>query len=341
MKVAVFGAGGWGTALATVLAEKHERVILYARNAQLARQIGGARENSLYLPGVSLPPQVHACSDAVEVLRDVEVLVLATPSHGVREAAKVLARLLPPGCTLVSVAKGLELDSGKRMSEILLEELPTLRDRLVVLSGPNHAEEVGRRLPSAAVAASSNARLAEFVQDVFMTEFFRVYANQDLVGVELGGALKNIIAIGAGIAEGLGFGDNAKAALMTRGLAEITRLGASCGAVSATFSGLSGLGDLIATCTSAHSRNRRAGLAIASGKSRETIAAETGMVVEGIRATAAAWKLARDRRVEMPITEALYQVLYEGASPQAAVLGLMQRGKKHETEVVAFPAEGR
>ena len=341
MKVTVFGSGGWGTALATVLAEKHDRVDLYVRNPQQAERIRQERENSAYLPGVPIPAQVFVCDDAAEALRDAELLVLATPSHGVRAAAKTLASFLPADCTVVSVAKGLEMDTCLRMTEVLSEEIPAVKNRLVVLSGPNHAEEVGRRLPGASVAASADTHLAELVQDAFMTSCFRIYANDDVIGVELGGALKNIVAIGAGIAEGLGFGDNAKAALMTRGLAEIARLGAACGASSATFSGLAGLGDLIATCTSAHSRNRRAGLAIARGRSLAEIQAESGMVVEGIRATAAAWRLSRRLGVEMPITEALYQVLYQEGSPQAAVLDLMERGKKHETEVVAFPAESR
>ena len=341
MRITVFGAGGWGTALASILAENHDNVKLYVRNPVLAAVLKQERVNGPYLPGVVLPRQILITGDIAEALRDTELLVLATPSQGVRDAARNIASLLPEACPVVSVAKGLELDTCLRMTEILAEEIPAAQGRFAVLSGPNHAEEVGRRLPSASVAASNDAKLAETVQDAFMTARFRVYANRDVVGVELAGALKNVIAIGAGIAEGLGFGDNAKAALMTRGLAEIARLGAACGAEAATFSGLSGLGDLIATCTSAHSRNRRAGLALAGGRSSREIQDESGMVVEGFRATAAAWRLSRRVGVEMPITEALYKVLYDGQPPQAAVLELMERGKKHEMEELAFPGAAR
>ena len=341
MRVTVFGAGGWGTALASILAEKHGNVSLYVRNLNLAARIRQERENSVYLPGVLLPRQVVVSSDMAEVLYEAELLVLAVPSHGVRNAAKNIAPLLQKGCIVVSVAKGLEIESCLRMTEVLNVEMPAVQGRFVVLSGPNHAEEVGRRLPSASVVASNDAELAECAQDAFMTSNFRVYTNRDIVGVELGGALKNIIAIGTGIAEGLGFGDNAKAALMTRGLAEIARLGAACGADAATFSGLAGLGDLIATCTSIHSRNRRAGLSIAKGRNSREIQGESGMVVEGIRATSAARELSRRLGVEMPITEALYQVLYNGQPPQAAVAELMGRGKKHETEELAFPGPAR
>lgn len=341
MSIAVFGAGGWGTALATVLAENHEQVNLYVRNSYQAGRIRQERENTQYLPGVPIPPQVNVCSDVAAALQGANLLVLATPSHGLRDAARTLAPLLGPDCALVSVAKGLEVDTGLRLSEVLVQEIPTVKTRLAVLSGPNHAEEVGRHLPSASVVASDDPWLAARVQDAFMTPYFRIYVNQDIIGVELGGALKNIIAIAAGVADGLGYGDNAKAALMTRGLTEIARLGAACGADYATFSGLAGLGDLIATCTSTHSRNRRAGLAIAGGKKGAQIQSESGMVVEGIRATAAAWQLAHRLNVEMPITEALHQVLYQNRPVRAAAPELMGRAKKHEVEVVAFPAMGR
>ena len=341
MRIAVFGSGGWGTALASILTEKHGSVKLYVRRAELADSIRKERVNSAYLPGVVIPEQVAVCNDIAEALHEAELLIMAVPSHGIREAARHIAPLLPAKCPVVSVAKGLEVDTCLRMTEILMEENQEICDRLAVLSGPNHAEEVGRKMPSASVAASCDGNLAAFVQDAFMTPAFRVYTNRDVVGVELAGALKNIIAIGTGIAEGLGFGDNAKAALMTRGLAESARLGAACGAEAATFSGLAGLGDLIATCTSIHSRNRRAGLAIAqNGKSGE-FQTGSGMVVEGIRATSAAWQLSRRQKVEMPITEALYQVLYNALPPHAAVSELMGRGRKKETDELAFPGPGR
>ncbi len=338
MKITVFGAGGWGTALAATLAQQHKQVWLYARNVDLVSSMQQDRCNQRYLPGVLLPDSIQITADAAAAMEDAAMLVLATPSHGVRQAARQFASLLPPECKLISVAKGLETDSCLRMSEVLMQEIPSLHRRLAVLSGPNHAEEVGRKIPSAAVVASADRELAEQVQDVLMTDYFRIYTNHDVAGVELAGALKNIIALAAGIADGLGFGDNTRAALMTRGLTEMARLGAACGAEAATFSGLAGLGDLIATCTSSHSRNRRAGLSLAAGRSISEIQAESGMVVEGVRATAAAWKLAQAKGVAMPITATLYQVLYENLSPHAAVLELMTRSKKHEREEVAFPS---
>ena len=337
-KVSVLGAGGWGTALASILSEKHENVVLYVRNSEVAAAMQRHRVNSRYLPGVSLPDNLQITDQLEQATAHADLLVLATPSHGVRAAASSLVALLPRDCVVVSAAKGLELDTGLRMTEILAQELPAFCGRLAALSGPNHAEEVGRRMPSASVVGCSDRALAEYVQDTFMTPYFRIYANSDVAGVELGGALKNVIALAAGITEGLGFGDNSKAALMTRGLAEIARLGAACGADVATFSGLSGVGDLIATCTSMHSRNRRAGIEISKGRRVDEIQADSGMVIEGVRATAAAWNLSRQKGVEMPITESLYQVLYNGLPPRAAVMELMTRNKKHEMEEVAFPS---
>ena len=337
MNIAVVGAGGWGTALASILAEKHA-VALYVRNPELAADLRRERQNVRYLPGVSLPDNLRVVDRLEPALEQAKIVVVATPSHGVRAAARALAGLLPPDCVVVSAAKGLEVGSCLRMTEVLAQEIPALAGRIAALSGPNHAEEVGRKIPSATVAGCADRGLVEFIQDAFMTPYFRVYANHDVAGVELGGALKNVIALAAGIGEGLGFGDNSKAALMTRGLAEIARLGVACGADVATFSGLSGVGDLIATCTSRHSRNRRAGLEIAKGRSIAEIQTESGMVIEGVRATAAARQLARAAGVEMPITEALHRVLYEGASPRLAVTELMTRSQKHETEEVAFPS---
>lgn len=338
MKVALLGAGGWGTALAAILSEKHAEVALYVRNSELLESMGRDRTNSRYLPGVDLPDNLQISGQMERVMAHTDLLVLATPSHGVRSAARSLSGLIPRNCVVVSAAKGLEVDSCLRMTEVVAQELPSQRGRLAALSGPNHAEEVGRKLPGASVVGCSDRTLAEYIQDAFMTNYFRIYTNNDIAGVELGGALKNVIALAAGIAEGLGFGDNSKAALMTRGLAEIARLGSACGADAATFSGLSGVGDLIATCTSQHSRNRRAGIEIAKGRQINEIQADSGMVIEGVRATAAAWKLAQRRGVEMPITESLYQVLFNGTPPRSAVLDLMTRSKKHETEEVAFPS---
>lgn len=334
MKVAVIGAGGWGTALAGVLGENTHRVALWARSQDLATEINETRLNERYLPGVTLPASVNVTADLAVAAADAELILVVTPSHAVRETASRLKEFVKEGTVVVTAAKGLENSSLKRMSEVVAEELPSVAGRVVALSGPNHAEEVGLKYPSATVAASTSRQAAEFVQDALMLPYFRVYTNPDIAGVELGGALKNIIALGAGVAEGLGFGDNTKAALMTRGLAEIARLGMALGANALTFAGLAGVGDLIATCTSRHSRNRRAGLQLAEGKTVQEI--EGGrMVVEGIRAAKAAYELACRHGVEMPITEQIYSVLYKGVSPKDAVMQLMLRGRTHEAEEVA------
>lgn len=335
MKIAVIGAGGWGTALAGALGQRHSEVILWARKTETARQISETRENGAFLPGVRLPDSVSVTTDLAVAAKQAEVVFLVTPSHGMRETAAKLAPAVSRNAIIVSAAKGLEVGSLKRMSEVIAEEIPFLADNIVALSGPNHAEEVGRKQPTATVAASRSRRCAEAIQDVLMLPFFRIYTNPDIIGVELGGALKNIIALGAGTAEGLGYGDNAKAALMTRGLAEIARLGIAMKARALTFAGLAGVGDLIVTCTSRHSRNRRAGLLLAEGKSAKEVEAATNMVVEGIRSTLAAYELSRRHGVEMPITEQTYRVLYEGVDPRTAVIELMSRVQTHEIEEVA------
>ncbi|WP_304626243.1 NAD(P)H-dependent glycerol-3-phosphate dehydrogenase [Sporomusa sp. GT1] len=336
MHIAVIGAGSWGTALAGVLGQKHQSVVLWARSPKLAESIRSTRENHSYLPGCKLPATVCVTDNLAVAAGDTRLIVLVTPSHAIRQTAAALAPYVSADTLIVSAAKGLELTTVKRMSEIIAEELPLAAENIAVLSGPNHAEEVASGHPTATVAAARSRKVAEFVQDTFMLPFFRVYTNPDIVGVELAGALKNIIALGAGIAEGLGFGDNAKSALMTRGLAEITRLGMAMGANPLTFAGLAGIGDLIATCTSVHSRNRRAGLMLAAGKTIDEIQAETSMVVEGIRATKAAFQLAAKYKVEMPITEQMYEVLYQNKSSKHAVLELMTRGRTHEVEEVVL-----
>jgi len=336
VKIAVIGAGSWGTALAGMLGEKHKNVVLWARSAKLADEMTERRENTAYLPGVKLPDSVKFTADVNVAAVDASIVVVVTPSHAMRETAAKLAGVIKKDTIVVCASKGLETGTLKRMSEVVVEEIPVVAERIAVLSGPNHAEEVGLKQPSATVVASPWRNVAETVQDAFITSYFRVYTNPDIIGVELGGALKNIIALGSGVAEGLGFGDNAKAAFMTRGLAEIGRLGTAMGANSLTFAGLSGVGDLIATCTSCHSRNRRAGLMVADGKSVDQIQTATNMVVEGIRSTIAAYELARRYDVEMPITQEIYRVLYEGANPLEAVSQLMSRGRTHENEEVAI-----
>jgi glycerol-3-phosphate dehydrogenase (NAD(P)+) len=335
VNVSIIGAGGWGTAIACTVGQGRNEVVLWARNSDWAATVCESRENDRYLPGVRLPDAVVVTSDLTRAARDARIVIIATPSHAVRETASRLAGVIDANCIVVSAAKGLEVGSLKRMSEVIAEELPFAADNIVAVSGPNHAEEVGRQQPSATVAASVSLQAAEMVQDVLMQPYFRVYTNPDIIGVELGGALKNIIALGAGIADGLGYGDNAKAALMTRGLAEISRLGMAMQAKPSTFAGLSGVGDLMVTCASRHSRNRRAGALLAEGKSISQIETESGMVVEGIRSTLAAHELAGQHQVEMPITEQIYRVLYQGVSPKEAVSELMSRGRTHEVEEVA------
>lgn len=330
-KITVYGAGSWGTALAVSMGKAGHHVALVGRNPEEMRLMHERRENIKYLPGVTLPQTVEASTHLHEL--DSEMVVLSVPSHSVRGAAQLIKPYLRQGSIIVNTAKGLEVETHRRLSQVLTEELPT--HPIVVLSGPSHAEEVGRDMPTTVVVASNNLEAAEKVQDLMMTPKFRVYTNPDGVGVELGGALKNVIALCTGIAEGLGFGDNTKAALMTRGLAEIARLGVAMGGNALTFAGLAGVGDLIVTCTSPHSRNRRAGVALGQGKPLNQVLEEVGMVVEGVRTTRVAYELSRLHGISMPIIEQAYHVLFEGADPKVAVSTLMMRGKKHELEEVA------
>ncbi len=335
-RVAVIGAGGWGTALAALLAKKGCDVILWARRAELAEEISTSHTNETYLPGVTLPSSLKVSSDMEEAIYGREALVFAVPSQQIRAIGQQLARFLSVSGSLpvfVSASKGLEKGSLLRMSEVIRDEMPQGREcHVVSLSGPNHAEEVGREIPSASVVAYSDKDVAEAVQDLFMTPAFRVYTNPDQTGVEMGGALKNIIALAAGISDGLGFGDNTKAALMTRGIVEIARLGVAMGARPMTFGGLSGTGDLIATCTSKHSRNAWAGAQIGAGKPLKEVLGSTKMVVEGVFTTSAARELALARGVEMPITNIVYEVLFEGLNPMKGVAALMERGATVESE---------
>lgn len=330
-QIAVYGAGSWGTALAVLMAKAGNSVALIGRNEEEIRQMNERRENLRYLPGVVLPQPLEPTTDLSRCKAD--LLILSVPSHAVRSTARLIRQNLRPGTLIVNTAKGLEEETQKRLSLVLKEELPG--HPIIVLSGPSHAEEVGRDMPTTVVVASDDREAAERVQELMMTPKFRVYTNPDLIGVELGGALKNVIALCTGIAEGLGFGDNTKAALMTRGLAEIARLGVALGGNPLTFAGLSGVGDLIVTCTSPHSRNRRAGVALGQGKPLEQVLQEVDMVVEGVRTTKVAYALGQERGISMPITEEAYRVLFEGSNPKVGVSNLMMRGKKHELEEVA------
>ena len=327
-KIAVIGAGSWGTALATVLAGKGEKVSIWDIDKEHLARMKGSRENVDYLPGVDLPLSIDMVMDEKDALEGADYVLCSAPAQHFRSALETARQHMPEDATIINVAKGIEQKSLQRMSEIAKDIVDM--NKYVVLSGPSHAEEVGRRQPTTVAAASINIKAAEQVQDLFMTDRFRVYTTEDVVGVELGGALKNIIALGAGISDGMGFGDNAKAALMTRGLAEITRLGLKLGAKPETFAGLTGTGDLIVTCTSMHSRNRRCGIMIGEGIHPDEATKRVGMVVEGMFTTEAAYELASREGVDMPITEAIYRIIKGEVAAAEAVGILMGRDKKHE-----------
>lgn len=329
MKTAVLGSGGWGTALAMVLLENGNDVTLWSYCDEESKVLRETGENPM-LKGVALPEAMGLTSD-LNCVKGCNVIVLATPSFAVRSTARSLAPLLDKGTVVVSVSKGIEKETSLTLTDAIEQELgPDFP--VVALCGPSHAEEVGRRVPTAVVSASKNQNAAELVQDLFMNERFRVYTSPDIIGVELAAALKNIIALCAGCCDGMGFGDNTKAALMTRGLTEIARLGVAMGGRKETFAGLTGVGDLIVTCTSMHSRNRRCGILIGQGVPVEEAVKQIGAVVEGYYATANGKALAEKAGVEMPITEAAYSVLYEGQDPRKMITDLMTRAKKHEIE---------
>jgi glycerol-3-phosphate dehydrogenase (NAD(P)+) len=332
-RVAVLGGGSWGTALSVLLAKNGVETGIWVRSEDQLETMLRKRENPKYLPDINLPSQLGISNDIDETIKNSSIVVLAVPTHSVRGLLGQLEGKINKSQVIVNVAKGIENMSMKRISEIVTEYFP--ENDFVALSGPSHAEEVALDIPTTVVSASRNKEVAEYIQDVFSCSTFRVYTNPDVVGVELGGALKNIIALGAGISDGLGYGDNTKAALMTRGIYEMSKLGVALGADPDTFSGLSGIGDLIVTCTSMHSRNRRAGILIGKGLSMEEAAEEIGMVVEGIKTTKSTYELAGDIGVEMPITKELYNVLYNGANVRESVGKLMGRAMKHEMEIVA------
>ena len=331
-KVCVLGAGSWGSALALVLAKKGYEVIMWTLSKEQADKINKTKENVDYLPGILLPNNISVTTNIEEAVKDSKIIVLAVPSQAIRIVSSQIKSFIKDEQILVDVAKGLEKGSGLRLSEVCKQELPN--NPYVALSGPSHAEEVAKDIPTTVVVASKDLEVAQIVQDIFMSPKFRVYTNPDIVGVELGGALKNIIAFGAGICDGLGLGDNSKAALMTRGIREISRLGEAMGANASTFTGLSGIGDLIVTCTSMHSRNRRAGILIGQGKSLDETLKEIKMVVEGITATEVAYEVAKKLNVDMPITNAIYSVLYKGLNANEVVTELMTRNKTHEMEEI-------
>ena len=332
-KVSVIGAGSWGTALAFVLAENGHDCLIWGRREEQTREINEHHTNQAYLKECILPNTLKASSDLSRVVSHADIIIVAVPTKSMREIGAQLNALIHQPKLIVHVSKGIEPDTQKRITEMLAEEIrPEARRALVVLSGPSHAEEVVQRHPTTVTVASHDVEAAKEVQTLFMNPNFRVYTNEDVLGVELGGALKNVIALAAGITDGLEYGDNAKAALITRGLAEITRLGVKMGANPLTFSGLAGMGDLIVTANSVHSRNWKAGNMLGKGQSLEEVTEGMGMVIEGVRTTKAAHQLAKQYEVSMPLTEALYSVLFEGHAPREAVDWLMNRGKKNETD---------
>jgi len=336
VKIAVLGSGSWGTALAVHLARKGYSPYLWSRSSRQAEEINETGRNDRYLPGVDIPAGVMAVADLEEAVRRSEAVISAVPSHAFRDVISSSIKYFQTGTLLINAAKGIDENTLQRLSEIYSEICGVKTGCYSVLSGPSHAEEVSTGMPTAVVVASSSQESALKAQDILMSVDFRVYTNIDVAGVELGGALKNIIALGTGISDGLGYGDNTKAALMTRGLAEITRLGMAAGASPLTFAGLAGLGDMIVTCTSMHSRNRRAGIEIGKGKTPEEALDAVRMVVEGFKTTRAAYRLSGVMGIEMPITSQIYRVLYERGNPREAVSALMGRGKRKEIEDIGI-----
>lgn len=329
-RIAVLGAGSWGTALSLLLARKGNEVKLWVWDPSQAAEMEKAGENPKFLPGFPFPSNLTFTTSMPEAVEGAESVIFVVVSEGIVEAAKSLKKCLPHGIPIISGTKGLDSTTGLTVSQTLERLLPKNANPIVAISGPNLALEVAKGIPTATVAACPDQSLARYAQNLLMCPTLRVYTNSDIIGVELAGALKNVIAIGAGVCDGLGFGDNTKAALLTRGLAEITRLGIRLGAQQATFMGLAGVGDLMATCASPLSRNRRVGLGLAAGRKLANVLEELGQVAEGVPTTRAAYNLARANHVQMPIVEEVYAMLFEGKSPHAAVANLMSREPKDE-----------
>ena len=328
-KIGILGAGSWGTTLGVLLSQRHNVKIWEFDKNQYFKLIKH-RENKKFLPNIKLPANLVFSNNINEVIQESDIIIIALPSHTIRKVIKTCKNLLKSKI-LISVAKGIENKTLKRISELLYEE--TRNKNIYILSGPSHAEEVSRKIPTTVVISSMNKdkKILEHLQRVFITEYFRVYTNEDIIGVELGGALKNIIAIAAGISDGLGFGSNTKAALMTRGIKEIQRLGIKMGAKPETFAGLAGIGDLITTCISAYSRNRFVGEQLGKGKKIKNILENMVMIAEGVKTTLSGYHLSKKFKVEMPITEQVYNVIYNNKNPKKAVKSLMLREPKVET----------
>lgn len=332
--ISILGGGSWGCALASMLSKEGKDVTLWVRSHSQYEEMVKEKTNKKYLPGVIIPDSLKVTNDLEEAVVNRDIITLAVPTNNIRELLTTLKPIINKNQILVNLAKGIEENTDLRISDICNQILPD--NKYCAISGPSHAEEVVINIPTAVVCASIDNKVAEYVQDIFTTSSFRIYTNQDLIGVELGGALKNIIALGAGISDGVGFGDNTKAALMTRGLYEIAKLGTAMGANPDTFSGLAGVGDLIVTCTSMHSRNRKAGILIGQGYSLTDATNKVGMVVEGVKTTKAAYHLSQKLNIEMPITNEIYSILYLGADVKVSATRLMGREMKYERDILDF-----
>ncbi|AKC76185.1 NAD(P)H-dependent glycerol-3-phosphate dehydrogenase [Staphylococcus sp. EG-SA-6] len=330
-KITVFGMGSFGTALANVLAENGHTVLMWGKNEDSVKELNDHHQNKRYLKDVVLDSRIKATSDIKEAANFTDIYLMALPTKAMREVTSEIDSLIDSKKTFIHVAKGIENDTFKRVSEMIEDSISEDHNGGIgVLSGPSHAEEVVIKQPTTVAASSKDEKVSKLIQDLFMNDYLRVYTNNDLVGVELGGALKNIIAVASGIVAGMGYGDNAKAALMTRGLAEISRLGEKLGADPMTFLGLGGIGDLIVTCTSTHSRNYTLGFKLGQGQTMDEALNEMNMVVEGIYTTNSVYHLAKQQNVDMPITNALYKVLFEDNPVKDSVKDLMGRDKKSE-----------
>lgn len=332
--VGVLGAGSWGTALSVLLSDNGHRVTVWSIDENEVKMLNEKREHELKLPGVKLPDDMVITGDLGSTIRGRDFLVLAVPSPFTRSTAKKMSPFVAEGQIIVDVAKGIEESTLMTLSRQIEQEIP--QADVAVLSGPSHAEEVGRRLPTTCVIGAKTRKTAEYLQSMFISNVFRVYTSPDILGIELGGSLKNVIALAAGIADGLGYGDNTKAALITRGIAEIARLGVKMGGKIETFTGLTGIGDLIVTCASVHSRNRKAGYLIGQGMSMQEAMDEVKMVVEGVYSAKAAAKLAQKYEVSVPIVDEVNAVLFEGKSPAEAVNDLMMRESRSENRSLTW-----
>jgi len=331
-KISVIGSGGWGIALAILLHKNGHNLTIWSFDKKEAEELKTTRENKTKLPNILLPEDIKVTDDLKEAVNDKDILILAVPSKAIRSVSKSLKNIIKDNQIIVNVAKGLEEDTLETMTDIIEEELKGKKTQVAVLSGPSHAEEVGKGIPTTCVVSAHNKELTLYLQNIFMNPSFRVYTSPDMLGIEIGGALKNVIALAAGIADGLNYGDNTKAALITRGIKEISSLGVAMGGEQSTFYGLTGLGDLIVTCASMHSRNRRAGILLGQGKTLDEAIKEVNMVVEGIYSAKSALMAAKKYNVEIPIIEQVNAVLFENKNAAEAVNELMIRDKKLEIQ---------